>query len=220
MALLRVFAYGTLPEYRQHESGLPPLSPPQLLKLRQLTVVQMADASVSLPYDELMSALEMSSVRELEDMLINECIAPGLLRGKLDHKRRAFEVHSCPVGRDLRPGQLKEIIDQLAAWHENSKDVLARLGSQMTWTEEEAERRKEHRKDVADAAETLRREMKVPGAGDGGGDGEGEGGASGGATGGEEGGDGGDADGEEDGGGLDPMDEDTPGTGIGSKRRR
>ena len=137
MALLRVFAYGTLPEYRQHESGLPPLSPAQLLKLRQLTVVQMADASVSLPYDELMSALEMSSVRELEDMLINECIAPGLLRGKLDHKRRAFEVHSCPVGRDLRPGQLKEIIDQLAAWHDNSKDVLARLGSQMTWTEEE-----------------------------------------------------------------------------------
>ena len=218
MALLRVFAYGTLPEYRQHESGLPPLSPAQLLKLRQLTVVQMADASVSLPYDELMSALEMSSVRELEDMLINECIAPGLLRGKLDHKRRAFEVHSCPVGRDLRPGQLKEIIDQLAAWHDNSKDVLARLGSQMTWTEEEAERRKEHRKDVADAAETLRREMKVPGAGDGGGDGEG--GATGGATGGEEGGDGGDADGEEDGGGLDLMDEDTPGTGIGSKRRR
>ena len=214
MALLRVFAYGTLPEYRQHESGLPPLSSAQLLKLRQLTVVQMADASVSMPYDELMSALEMSSVRELEDMLINECIAPGLLRGKLDHKRRAFEVHSCPVGRDLRPGQLKEIIDQLAAWHENSKDVLARLGSQMTWTEEEAERRKEHRKDVADAAETLRREMKVPG------DGEGGGGATGGAAGGEEGGDGGDADGEEDGEGLDLMDEDTPGTGIGSKRRR
>ena len=214
MALLRVFAYGTLPEYRQHESGLPPLSPAQLLKLRQLTVVQMADASVSLPYDELMSALEMSSVRELEDMLINECIAPGLLRGKLDHKRRAFEVHSCPVGRDLRPGQLKEIIDQLAAWHDNSKDVLARLDSQMTRTTEEAERRKEHRKDVADAAETLRREMKVPG------DGEGGGGATGGAAGGEEGGDGGDADGEEDGGGLDPMDEDTPGTGIGSKRRR
>ena len=214
MALLRVFAYGTLPEYRQHESGLPPLSPAQLLKLRQLTVVQMADASVSIPYDELMSALEMSSVRELEDMLINECIAPGLLRGKLDHKRRAFEVHSCPVGRDLRPGQLKEIIDQLAAWHDNSKDVLARLDSQMTRTTEEAERRKEHRKDVADAAETLRREMKVPG------DGEGGGGATGGAAGGEEGGDGGDADGEEDGGGLDLMDEDTPGTGIGSKRRR
>ena len=220
MALLRVFAYGTLPEYRQHESGLPPLSPAQLLKLRQLTVVQMADASVSMPYDELMSALEMSSVRELEDMLINECIAPGLLRGKLDHKRRAFEVHSCPVGRDLRPGQLKEIIDQLAAWHDNSKDVLARLESQMTWTTEESERRKERRKDVADAVETLRREMKVPGAGDGGGGAEGDGGASGGAAGGEEGGDGGDADGEEDGEGLDLMDEDTPGTGIGSKRRR
>ena len=184
MALLRVFAYGTLPEYRQHESGLPPLSSAQLLKLRQLTVVQMADASVSMPYDELMSALEMSSVRELEDMLINECIAPGLLRGKLDHKRRAFEVHSCPVGRDLRPGQLKEIIDQLAAWHDNSRDVLARLESQMTWTTEESERRKERRKDVADAVETLRREMKVPGAGDGGGGAEGEGGASGGAAGG------------------------------------
>ena len=56
VALLRVFAYGTLPEYRQHASTLPPLSPAQLLKLRQLTVVQMADASVSMPYDELMAA--------------------------------------------------------------------------------------------------------------------------------------------------------------------
>jgi COP9 signalosome complex subunit 7 len=148
-----VFAYGTLPEYRQHASTLPPLSPAQLLKLRQLTVVQMADASVSMPYDELMAALEMSSVRELEDVLINECIAPGLVRGKLDQRRRAFEVHSCPVGRDLKPGQLGAIIAGLAAWHDNSKDVLAKLGDQMTWTTEEADRRKEHRKEVDDTGE-------------------------------------------------------------------
>ena len=219
MALLRVFAYGTLPEYRQHESGLPPLSPAQLLKLRQLTVVQMADASVSLPYDELMSALEMSSVRELEDMLINECIAPGLVRGKLDQRRRAFEVHSCLVGRDLKPGQLGAIIAGLAAWHDNSKDVLAKLGDQMTWTTEEADRRKEHRKEVDDTVNALRKEMKAPSSSQGAG--AGAGGAEGGATGGEEGGDGdGDADGEEGAEGLDLMDEDTPGTGIGSKRRR
>ena len=99
VALLRVFAYGTLPEYRQHASTLPPLSPAQLLKLRQLTVVQMADASVSMPYDELMAALEMPSVRELEDMLINECIAPGLVRGKLDQRRRAFEGHLAGASR-------------------------------------------------------------------------------------------------------------------------
>jgi hypothetical protein len=72
---------------------------------------------------------------------------------------------------------------------------------------------------VDDTVNALRKEMKAPSSSQGAG--AGAGGAEGGATGGEEGGDGdGDADGEEGAEGLDLMDEDTPGTGIGSKRRR
>ena len=43
---LRIFAYGTLADYR-NTPGLPELTPAQLTKLRQLTVVSLAtDAKV------------------------------------------------------------------------------------------------------------------------------------------------------------------------------
>ena len=59
--------------------------------------------------------LEVPTVRELEDLLINECMATGLVRGKLDQRRRCFEVHHA-IGRDLRPGQLKSLISTIADW--------------------------------------------------------------------------------------------------------
>jgi COP9 signalosome complex subunit 7 len=64
---------------------------------------------------ELMTKLEVPTVRELEDLLINECMATGLVRGKLDQRRRCFEVHFA-IGRDLRPGQLKSLISTIADW--------------------------------------------------------------------------------------------------------
>lgn len=48
---LRIFAYGTLADYR-NTPGLPELTPAQLTKLRQLTVVSLAtDAKVTRPQD-------------------------------------------------------------------------------------------------------------------------------------------------------------------------
>ena len=55
LALLRVFAHGTLPEYRA-DSSLPPLSPAQELKLRRLTVASLAEKSAVLsPFGALRS---------------------------------------------------------------------------------------------------------------------------------------------------------------------
>ena len=80
LAQLRVFAHGTLPDYRA-DSSLPPLSPAQELKLRRLTVASLAERSAVLSYADLMRALELSTIRELEDLLINECVAAGVVRG-------------------------------------------------------------------------------------------------------------------------------------------
>ena len=125
LALLRVFAHGTLPEYRA-DSSLPPLSPAQELKLRRLTVASLAEKSAVLSYADLRRALELDTIRELEDLLINECVATGVVRGKLDQKKERFEVHEA-MARDveLNAKNLGGIIASLEAWREDVRAALA-----------------------------------------------------------------------------------------------
>ncbi|CAK9133584.1 unnamed protein product [Ilex paraguariensis] len=111
--LLRMFAYGTWSEFKSNAGHLPQLVPDQLLKLKQLTVLTLAETNKVLPYDVLKQELDVTNVRELEDFLINECMYVGIVRGKLDQLRRCFEVQFA-AGRDLRPGQLGSMIHTLS----------------------------------------------------------------------------------------------------------
>ncbi|XP_057994731.1 LOW QUALITY PROTEIN: COP9 signalosome complex subunit 7 [Hevea brasiliensis] len=92
--LLRLFANGTWRDYKSNSGTLPQLIPDQLLKLKQLTVLTVAESNKDLSYDALLEELEVSSVRELEDFFINECIYTGIVKGKLNQLRRCFEVQS------------------------------------------------------------------------------------------------------------------------------
>lgn len=196
VTLLRLFAYGTLADYRSAQgsgSGVPALSAAQEVKLKKLTVATLAEGKKVLPYDILMTQVEVPTVRELEDLLINECMATGLVRGKLDQRRRCFEVHNA-VGRDLRPGQLTSIIATLADWHANAQDVLAGIKEKMTWAQAAQEESRRHKEEVELRVEAVKKTIKVDM----------------------------DAAGRQEGlhdSGLDPMDEDMR-SGIGSKRRR
>jgi COP9 signalosome complex subunit 7 len=51
VALLRVFAYGTLADYRAAAAALPPLNAAQELKLKKLTVATLAEDSKVLAYE-------------------------------------------------------------------------------------------------------------------------------------------------------------------------
>jgi hypothetical protein len=73
-------------------SNLPALNDAQALKLKQLTVVSLAEGASMLPYETLMSQLEVPTVRQLEDLLINDCMYTGIVRGKLDQQKRCLEV--------------------------------------------------------------------------------------------------------------------------------
>ena len=202
LALLRVFAHGTLPEYRAavaSGAALPPLSPAQELKLKKLTVATMAERAQTLRYDDLMAALEVPTVRELEDLLINECIGPGLTRGKLDQRRACFEVHHA-IGRDLRPGQLPELIATLDAWRQNAERALRDVEAKVRWANDaqaNASRRKgEVDAEVAATIRAIKAEVEEAGRS-----------AAAAAT----------ATEEE---GMDFADNDAARSGIGSKRRR
>jgi len=66
----------------------------------------------------LQKALDISNVRELEDLII-DAIYLDLLKGKLDQKEEQLEV-SYTMGRDLEPGKLEQILAALKDWCVNA----------------------------------------------------------------------------------------------------
>lgn len=62
-------------------------------------------------------------MRELEDLII-DAMYQDVLRGRLDQKEQQLEVEYT-MGRDLRPGQLEQILSALKDWYV----VITTLGS-------------------------------------------------------------------------------------------
>lgn len=115
MELLRLFAFGTWSDYKASSAlQAQALSEAQALKLKKLTVVSLAAQSKTIAYDVLLRELEMRSVREVEDLLI-ECIYGGLLQGRLDQQAGQLEVFSSSA-RDVDPKELAAMSDTLLHW--------------------------------------------------------------------------------------------------------
>ncbi|XP_012083695.1 COP9 signalosome complex subunit 7 isoform X3 [Jatropha curcas] len=158
--LLRLFAHGTWTEYKNNAGHLPELVPDQVLKLKQLTVLTLAEMNKVLPYDQLMQELDVTNVRELEDFLINECMYAGIVRGKLDQLRRCFEVQFA-AGRDLRPGQLGNMLQTLSSWLATSDNLLVSIQEKIKWADTMSELDKKHRKDVEDRVEEVKKSLSL-----------------------------------------------------------
>ncbi|CAF2117177.1 unnamed protein product [Brassica napus] len=107
--------FGSTQRCPGNASRIPQLSPDQILKLKQLTVLTLAESNKVLPYDTLMAELDVTNVRELEDFLINDCMYAGIVRGKLDQLKKMLRG-SIAAGRDLRPGQLGNMLHTLSNW--------------------------------------------------------------------------------------------------------
>uniref|UniRef100_R7WAG1 Uncharacterized protein n=1 Tax=Aegilops tauschii TaxID=37682 RepID=R7WAG1_AEGTA len=157
--LLRLFAYGTLKDYKSNSSALPALLPDQARKLKQLSVLTLAESTKVLPYDQLMQELDVSNVRELEDFLINECMYSGIVRGKLDQLRRCFEVQFA-AGRDLTPDQLTNMIETLSDWLGTSDNLLHQIQEKIKWADTTSELNKKHQKEFEDRVEEAKKSVK------------------------------------------------------------
>lgn len=158
--VLRLFAHGTWSDYKGNTGQLPHLVPDQVLKLKQLTVLTLAETNKVLPYDQLMLELDVVNVRELEDFLINECMYAGIVRGKLDQLRRCFEVQFA-AGRDLRPGQLGNMIKTLSDWLTTSDNLLHTIQEKIKWADTMSEIDKKHRKDVEERVEDVKKSLSI-----------------------------------------------------------
>ncbi|WOK98697.1 COP9 signalosome complex subunit 7 isoform X2 [Canna indica] len=158
--VLRLFACGTWKDYKGNAGSLPVLLPDQVRKLKQLTVLTLAETKKELPYDELMEELDVSNVRELEDFLINECMYTGIIRGKLDQSRRCFEVQFA-AGRDLRPEQLDNIVQTLTNWLGTSDNLLHLIQEKIKWADSMCEENKKHKKEIEDKVEEVKKSIKA-----------------------------------------------------------
>ena len=65
-------------------------------------------------YDTLLSALDLQSIRELEDLII-ETMYAGLLTGKMHHHERVLYIEWV-AGRDVTPHDLLSMQQGLQNW--------------------------------------------------------------------------------------------------------
>lgn len=129
LILLQIFSYGTYQSY--HETpNLPALSLAQTQKLRQLSLLTLAQDRSNLSYDALQKALGLSSARQLEDLVITVIYA-GLLHATLDPARQAVQVNSVAPLRDLAPGSIQNMIVALNNWSDKCTSTLGDLEAQI-----------------------------------------------------------------------------------------
>ncbi|XP_019898142.2 COP9 signalosome complex subunit 7b isoform X2 [Esox lucius] len=114
--LLKMFAY-------VFKDTLPPLTETQKNKLRHLTIVNLAANMQVIPYAWLLRDLEVGSVRQLEDLVI-EAVYANVIRCKLDQSQLQLEVDAC-LGRDVRSEGMGCIASVLAQWCRDCESVSA-----------------------------------------------------------------------------------------------
>ncbi|KAN0101019.1 hypothetical protein V8E55_001003 [Tylopilus felleus] len=124
-SLLQLFAYRTFRDYLAHKDSLPALNQAQVTKLKYLTIVTLATERHILPYSVLLEELQVATIRELEDLII-DAIYLDVLRGKLDQKEQQLEIEYT-MGRDLEPGKLGDVLEALQSWVTTTATVLSEL---------------------------------------------------------------------------------------------
>ncbi|KAI0757448.1 hypothetical protein C8Q80DRAFT_1282672 [Daedaleopsis nitida] len=129
-SLLQLFSYKTYQDYLQYKDSLPPLNNAQITKLKQLTLVSLAQDSRILPYDHLLRVLDMPTIRDLEDLII-DAIYLDIVRGKLDQRAQQLQVEYT-MGRDLEPGKLEQLLVSLQNWASTTSAVLATLDEKLS----------------------------------------------------------------------------------------
>jgi len=127
VGLLDVLCYGTLSDFRQLRSA-PPLSERMLTKLKQLTAASLAVELRNVPYDTLLSKLELLSDSALEDFLIDHVLTAGVITGRLNQEHRILEAHQV-VPRDVRPEQASEMASSLVHWLERARNAITAMES-------------------------------------------------------------------------------------------
>ena len=98
-SLLCIFSFGTIKEYQQHASSLPPLSVESRYKLLLLTLVSMASTQNTLDMNVLERELGLNSIQVHE--LVMDALGLKLIKGKINSQTKSFVISEC-IGRGIQ----------------------------------------------------------------------------------------------------------------------
>ncbi|KAF0975911.1 hypothetical protein FDP41_005238 [Naegleria fowleri] len=159
---LKLFAFGTYGDYKSNPSNYFPLSDKNSNKLKQLSIVTLASKNRLLKYEDLMKDLDISNVRELEDLLI-DCMYQGLLEGKLDQKYKCMEVYET-IGRDIKMEDIDQMISILKNWVVSGKEILKGIDSNIEYANNQFkvhnENKKKFEQQIAQIEETIKASLE------------------------------------------------------------
>lgn len=156
---LHLFAYGTYRQYLEKQDQLMQLNPVMRKKLQHLTIVSLAIKTKCIPYKELLRELDIKNVRDLEDLII-EAIYADIIHGKLDQKNKQLEVDYA-IGRDIRKGDVSEIVGTLQEWCDSCETILACLENQIHRANSEKQKRLKHKESIELEITNLKKLIKV-----------------------------------------------------------
>eukprot|EP01083_Nonionella_stella_P228150 808806_1 len=124
---LELFAYGTYGDYNKNKKTYPQFKSKQLAKLKQLSIVTLAGQSTTkiLYYKTLQQRLDIKTVRELEDLII-DCIYSGLIVGRLDQRKALLEIRYCR-GRDINEKAIGLMKNRLKSWLKSTDQIIQML---------------------------------------------------------------------------------------------
>lgn len=157
--LLNIFAYGKYSDYKANKDVLPELSAGQTVKLQHLTIVSLAAASKYIPYSVLLRELEISNVRQLEDLII-EAIYADIIHGKLDQKNSQLEVEYS-IGRDIKPENVNSIVSVLQEWCDSCETVLHGIERQIQRSNSHRDKKKKQKTQFESELENLKIAIKA-----------------------------------------------------------
>ncbi|KAL2261792.1 hypothetical protein VTK26DRAFT_3339 [Humicola hyalothermophila] len=159
LELLKIFCYGTYATYIS-TPGLPALNEQQSRKLRQLSLLAIANAttddnttSPALTYASLQQALDLPSRQALEELVIGAIYA-GLIKGQLNPRDSLVQVFGVAPLRDVAPTAIGSLLSDLQAWAGRCESTLESLEAQMAQLRADANQRAAR---AAARAEEMRR---------------------------------------------------------------
>jgi len=158
-ALLAIFAFGKLSDYKAHASDLPQLTEKQTKKLKQLTLVALASESRVIPYSTLLQELDVPNLTELSDLII-DALYKNLISGKLDHERQEFQVDSA-IGRDVQDSDLDRMISVLSAWEKQSNELMKDIEQKIDLAQQQHEEVQRHKTDYDKRLEDIKGQIKA-----------------------------------------------------------
>jgi len=158
--LLNIFAYGTLNDYvnKRSENKVPDLTNGQRRKLQYLTIVTLSEREKCIPYQTLQRELQITNVRDLEDLII-EAIYAEIIQGKLDQSRGFLEIDTT-IGRDIRKDDIPVITNTLESWCDACENMLVALSNQIERANNEKSQKLQRREALEQEIANLKKTVK------------------------------------------------------------